>query len=285
MNQQDRSFLTVFTAIMGALVLLAAAIFLVARLVSMVSSYVPDDGSRVSAVVSERIKPVGHVVLASADEATAGGEQAAAPLSGEQVVQQVCAACHQAGVLEAPVIGDQAAWEPRYAQGLDTLVEHAVNGLNAMPPKGGAGNLSDEEIRQAVVWMLTETGFELDQDATAAAATTEEGMVTPTEETSSEADGADTDAQAAAAVDAELDVAKGKELYGQVCVACHSTGAAAAPILGDKAAWEPRIAQGMDTLIQHAVGGLNAMPPKGGAMHLSDSEIANIVGYIVSESQ
>jgi cytochrome c5 len=255
-NQQDRSFLTVFTAIMGALVLLAAAIFLVARLVSMVSSYVPDDGSRVSAVVSERIKPVGHVVLASADEATAGGEHAAAPLSGEQVVQQVCAACHQAGVLEAPVIGDQAAWEPRYAQGLDTLVEHAVNGLNAMPPKGGAGNLSDEEIRQAVVWMLTETGFELDQGATAAAA-----------------------------VDAELDVAKGKELYGQVCVACHLTGAAAAPILGDKAAWEPRIAQGMDTLIQHAVGGLNAMPPKGGAMHLSDSEIANIVGYIVSESQ
>jgi cytochrome c5 len=296
-NQQDRSFLTVFTAIMGALVVLAAAIFLVARLVSMVSTYVAVDDSRSSADVEDRIAPVGRVVLADSSEAAAqaegsgGGAAAdAAGMSGEQIVQQVCGACHQAGVMEAPVIGDKAAWEPRYAQGLETLVSHAVNGLNAMPPKGGASNLSEAEIQEAIVWMLAETGFEVEQGSgdtaeTEAAAPTE---AAPAAESSASAPAEGAEAAPAAAesgATGDLDLAKGEELYGQVCVACHGTGAAGAPILGDKAAWEARIAQGQDTLVQHAVAGFNTMPPKGGAMNLSDEEIAHIVGYMVQQAE
>ncbi len=77
----------------------------------------------------------------------------------------------------------------------------------------------------------------------------------------------------------------GKEIYDTSCMACHSTGAAGAPKLGDVAAWEPRIAQGIETVYQHAIGGLNGMPPKGTCMSCSDDEIKATVDYIVEHSK
>ena len=74
----------------------------------------------------------------------------------------------------------------------------------------------------------------------------------------------------------------GKGVYDKVCVACHGTGAAGAPKLGDKAAWGPRIKQGQDTLYQHALKGLRAMPPKGGAPDLPDAQIKSAVDYLVA---
>ena len=72
--------------------------------------------------------------------------------------------------------------------------------------------------------------------------------------------------------------------YQTSCFACHGTGAAGSPILGDTAAWAPRIAQGMDTLVDHALNGFNAMPPRG-ASTFSDDEIKAIVAYLVENSQ
>jgi cytochrome c5 len=84
-------------------------------------------------------------------------------------------------------------------------------------------------------------------------------------------------------------VASAKDTYNASCAMCHATGAAGAPKVGDKATWKPRIAQGIDTLVQHALKGFagssGVMPPKGGSMHLSDDQIAGIVEYMVSESQ
>jgi len=81
----------------------------------------------------------------------------------------------------------------------------------------------------------------------------------------------------------------GADVYKAQCAACHATGAAGAPKLGDKAAWAPRIAQGMDVLKGHAINGFQGsagfMPAKGGRTDLSDEEIANAVEYMVSESQ
>ncbi|HET8800972.1 MAG TPA: c-type cytochrome [Marinobacter sp.] len=77
----------------------------------------------------------------------------------------------------------------------------------------------------------------------------------------------------------------GNEVYDAVCMACHSTGAAGAPKLGDTAAWAPRIDKGMETLINHAINGFNAMPAKGGCASCPDEEIANAVEYMVSESK
>ncbi len=73
----------------------------------------------------------------------------------------------------------------------------------------------------------------------------------------------------------------GKETYDVKCFACHGTGAAGAPKLGDKDAWAPRVAQGIDTLYEHALSGFNAMPPKGACMDCSDDTIKIVVDYMV----
>lgn len=74
--------------------------------------------------------------------------------SGERVVQLQCAKCHQAGVGGAPKIGDHAAWAPRLTKGLDILVRTAINGHGGMPARGGMADLTDSEIRNAVVYMF-----------------------------------------------------------------------------------------------------------------------------------
>ena len=73
---------------------------------------------------------------------------------GKQVVEARCADCHQTGKEGAPRIGDQAAWIPRLKQGLDFLVRSAINGHGPMPPRGGMTDLTDSEIRGAIVYML-----------------------------------------------------------------------------------------------------------------------------------
>ncbi len=77
----------------------------------------------------------------------------------------------------------------------------------------------------------------------------------------------------------------GSEVYDAVCMACHSTGAAGAPKIGDTAAWAPRIDKGLETLVSHAINGFNAMPAKGGCANCPDEEIQAAVEYMVEESQ
>lgn len=74
-------------------------------------------------------------------------------------------------------------------------------------------------------------------------------------------------------------------LYQSHCQVCHQSGAAGAPILGKKAAWTARVAQGVEVLYQHAIGGYNAMPAKGGCINCSDEEIKSVVDYILANSQ
>ena len=79
---------------------------------------------------------------------------------------------------------------------------------------------------------------------------------------------------AAAAVD-------GQAIYMTACFACHGTGAAGAPKLGDQAAWGPRVATGRDALMASAMNGKGAMPPKGGQMHLGEAEISAAIDYML----
>ena len=85
---------------------------------------------------------------------------------------------------------------------------------------------------------------------------------------------------------AEPEAAKidGGAIYQTACFACHATGAAGAPKL-EAAAWTERLTQGEDTLVEHAIGGFNLMPPKGGQMQLSDDEIRAIVQYMITQVQ
>ncbi|MGB9494760.1 MAG: c-type cytochrome [Azonexus sp.] len=92
-----------------------------------------------------RIQPVAKFELAKAAPAVAAG-----PKDGATVFNTVCGACHNTGVAGAPKSGDKAAWAPRIATGNDALYKSVIAGKGAMPPKGGAADLSDDEIKGAV---------------------------------------------------------------------------------------------------------------------------------------
>ena len=74
--------------------------------------------------------------------------------SGEEIVKAQCIKCHGTGVGGAPRIGDRAAWIQRAKVGLDAVVRSAIQGHGPMPPRGGMADLTDTEIRSAVVYML-----------------------------------------------------------------------------------------------------------------------------------
>ena len=90
---------------------------------------------------------------------------------------------------------------------------------------------------------------------------------------------------AAKAATAKPAAADGKQVFNSTCTACHSTGVAGAPKLGDKAAWAPRLKQGEDALLHSALQGKNAMPPKGGNASLSDAQVRAAVEYMISQAK
>ncbi|WP_417664386.1 c-type cytochrome [Pseudidiomarina donghaiensis] len=104
--------------------------------------------------IKERIAPVAQVRVAGASAAASG--DAGGARSGDAVYNKFCAACHTSGVLGAPKLNDAADWEPRLAQGMDTVLKHAIEGYNAMPPKGTCNDCSDEEIQAAIDYMIAE---------------------------------------------------------------------------------------------------------------------------------
>lgn len=214
--------------------------------------------------VSARLQPVGKVEFGGSGGGAAGGR------TGEQIVKGVCATCHQAGVAGAPKVGDNAAWAPRIKQGLGALVASAAKGKGAMPPKGGDGSLSDDDLTRAVAYMANASGAKFKEPAapTPAAAPQQQAA-----------------APAAAAQPQAGAPADGKKVYDSVCTACHTAGVANAPKLGDKAAWAPRLKTGMDSLVQDALKGKGAMPPKGGNPSLSDAEVRAAVEFMVSQSK
>jgi len=81
----------------------------------------------------------------------------------------------------------------------------------------------------------------------------------------------------------------GKKVFGATCSLCHASGAAGAPIFGNKADWDPRIAQGMDVLYKHAIEGFTGakgvMPARGGATTLSDDDVKAAVNYMVDKAK
>jgi cytochrome c5 len=73
---------------------------------------------------------------------------------GKDIVQAQCVKCHKSGTNGAPKIGDRAAWIPRAVNGMDALVRSAINGHGGMPARGGMANLTDAEMRNAVIYMF-----------------------------------------------------------------------------------------------------------------------------------
>lgn len=85
--------------------------------------------------------------------AAAAGSSAIAA-DGKAVYDKTCAMCHAAGVANAPKFGDKAAWAPRVATGRDALIASVLKGKGAMPPKGGAADLSEDDVKAGVDYMV-----------------------------------------------------------------------------------------------------------------------------------
>ena len=75
----------------------------------------------------------------------------------------------------------------------------------------------------------------------------------------------------------------GKEVYEKACASCHKSGVAGSPVLGDKKAWEPRIAKGMDEMYESAIEGKGIMPARGGHKSLTDDKVKAAVDYLIEE--
>ena len=151
---KDKEFYTTFFGLMGALAVFAIILVIVAgKLTSDVSDYKPDE------IVLENIKPVGQVYIAgeSEPEAAPAADTAVAssgPKSGEEIYNTSCVSCHGTGAAGAPKLGDAAAWAPRIAAGMDSLLANATNGLNAMPPKGLCMACSEAELQGAIDYIV-----------------------------------------------------------------------------------------------------------------------------------
>jgi cytochrome c5 len=251
----------VIISILAGLFAPLLAIFLVIQLVlSIQGGHQPDTSSEAALkATAARIQPV--ATLAALDANAPKVEK-----SGQAVYDAVCASCHAAGALGAPKFENKGDWGSRIAQGYDTLIKHAIEGIRQMPPRGGDGDLSDTEVARAVAYMANSAGAKFAEPAAAAP------------------EAAAPAAGAATASAAQPDPAKGKAVYEANCAACHATGVAGAPKAGDKAAWSARLAQGFDGLYQAALNGKNAMPAKGGNADLPEADLANAVAYLMVEA-
>lgn len=238
--------------------------------------------------VARRILPVARVELASAAAGAPGVK------TSEEIYKSICAACHDAGVAGAPKIGDKAAWASRIAVGLDKLAQSGIKGKGAMPPKGGA-DLADADFTRVVAYLANKSGASFKEPAAPAPAAAPAAAATPAPApTAAAAPAPAPTAPAAAPAPAPAAPAAaptaapagaGKKVYDATCVVCHGAGVAGAPKLGDKAAWAPRLKTGMDALVNSALKGKGAMPPKGGNASIPDADIKAAVEYMAASAK
>lgn len=168
-NQEDKAFMKTFSAIIMGLVLFTFAIIFIANFTAEDSE--EDKNPSRTAMAMERIAPVAGVRTNADDPVTSGSLAApaaavsapmavagvaaavSASIDGAAIYASACQACHMTGAAGAPKPGSPE-WAARAEQGLETLSDHAINGYNAMPAKGGRMDLSDQEVIAAVEFML-----------------------------------------------------------------------------------------------------------------------------------
>ena len=257
-------------------------VFIIIGLVKFVTSSETTGPGAANAEMSKavRLQKVGSVEIRDANRPLRGGEE---------VYKSQCSACHATGAAGAPKFQDAAAWGPRIKQGLETLVHSALAGKGAMAAQGG-GEFNDTEIARGVVFMANAAGGNFPEpkppagaagDAAAAPAATAPATTPAAAPAAAPA----ADAAPAAAAPAPAAAADtGKNIYSTTCVACHGSGVAGAPKFGDKAAWAPFIAKGMDDMVQNATKGIGAMPPKGGST-ASDADFKAAIQYMVDAAK
>lgn len=166
----DRIFLKHFAMLIGFLAIVA--ILLMALGAHIYASHPPEQSPKAAAAVNDRIAPVGAVYAGDTGRAAMQAAQDAAKAAaasqvayggttdGATIFGNLCKTCHETGAGGAPKISDKAAWAPRVAEGIETLIKHATDGYTGktgvMPPKGGNPALNDAQIKATVEWMVSQ---------------------------------------------------------------------------------------------------------------------------------
>ena len=167
--------------------------------------------------------------------------------SGKEVVEATCIACHGTGEHGAAIIGDEKAWAELASQGLRSLTQSALEGIREMPAHGGKPDLTDLEIERAITYMVNQSGGRWTEPIS--------GITRAVER-------------------------KGGQIVRAQCAACHATGEAGAPRIGDVDAWIPRFKKGLDFVVRSAIHGHGPMPPRGDMADLTDPEIRAAILYM-----
>jgi len=169
MTKSDQSFIRQFSWLIAGLHVLALVLLIMAYTIYARSP--KETNPHAAQKVADRLAPAGAVYAGDTGRAAMMAAQEAAAKAaasqvafggstdGKTVYEGLCHSCHTAGVAGAPKLGDKAAWAPRIAEGIDTLVQHAINGYhgpdgNFMPPKGGMPSLTDEQVKNTVHWIV-----------------------------------------------------------------------------------------------------------------------------------
>ena len=276
-----RTPMQLLAAVAGFFLITVIGIILLVQFVTTTKLTGAGTDSQSAEAIAARVRPVADDGFTLKD--------ANAPkilLAGDAVYTANCAACHTSGAAGAPKLGDAAGWGARIAQGYDTLVKHAIEGIRAMPARGGNPDLDDVEVARAVVYMTNQAGGTFKEPSVPAMVVT-----APPAETAvvlapvAELAPAPAVATPAAPVAAPAKLAiDGQKVYNTACAACHTPGIAGAPKFADKAGWAPRLKQGVPVLYEHALKGFKGMPAKGGST-ASDDEVKAAVDHMVSAAK
>lgn len=165
-SDHDRHFFDTFMIVLGALVAFTVVIYLLANAIGdrTQGRYAEENPLRAE-LIAERLAPVAQVAIAGEaapamkpPAPVAPTAEAATEVDGKAVYESACFACHMAAVAGAPKFADAEAWAPRVAKGMETLYANSINGYQGeagiMPAKGGRADLSDEQVRAAVDYMV-----------------------------------------------------------------------------------------------------------------------------------
>lgn len=170
---------------------------------------------------------------------------------GAATYANYCAGCHATGGGGAPKYGDVQTWTPILKDGITGVYANAIKGIGGMPAKGTCVSCTDDEIKQAVDYMVTAVTGPAAKKAIASAPLR------------------------------KLTLEDGKKLYEENCSVCHNVGFKNAPKPGDTAAWKPIIEQGFVTTYEDVSSGRKGHPPRGACPTCSDEELIAAIKYMM----
>lgn len=170
---------------------------------------------------------------------------------GKGIYENYCAGCHATGAAGAPKYGDAYSWDNATKKGLDKVYANAINGIGGMPAKGTCATCNNDDIKQAVDYMLLSVKGKTGK---------------------------------AAQKPKQLTLKDGKAIYQKDCAVCHDSGFKGAQKPGDKKAWKPVIDAGFLNAYLNVVTGRKGHPPRGACVHCTDDELLAAVKYMLQQS-